>query len=72
MIQPIVEGHGEVPAVPVLLRKLAALMAVPFVQVGAPIRSKRSQLAREDGMRQAVAIARAQPGCRMRRGNRWR
>lgn len=64
MIQPIVEGHGEVPAVPVLVRKLAELMDVPFVSVGHPIRSKRSQLAQEDGLRRAIAMARAQPGCR--------
>ncbi len=64
MIQPIVEGHGEVPAVPVLLRKLGELMQIPHVAVGSPIRQKRSQLTREDGLKRAVQMARAQPGCK--------
>jgi|SRR5438093_4497388 len=64
MIQPIVEGHGEVPAVPLLVRKLGELMGIPFVPVGTPIRSKRSQLAQEDGSRRAVEMGREQPECR--------
>jgi len=63
MIQPIVEGHGEVPAVPILLRKLAELMEVPYVQVGSPIRQKRSQMTQEGGLKRAVQMARSQPGC---------
>jgi hypothetical protein len=64
MIQPIVEGHGEVPAVPVLIRKLAELMGIPFVQVGAPFRSKRSQLAQKDGLQRVIGRAREEPGCK--------
>lgn len=63
MIQPIVEGHGEVPAVPVLIRKLAELMGIPFVPVGAPFRSKRTQLAQKDGLQRVIGRARDEPGC---------
>ena len=55
MIQPIVEGHGEVPAVPVWVRKLAELMGIPFVPVGAPFRSNRSQLGHKDGLQRVTA-----------------
>lgn len=63
MIQPIVEGHAEVQAVPVLLRKLAVSMGVAFVKIGSPLRCARSQLAREDGMKRAVQMARRQTDC---------
>jgi hypothetical protein len=64
MIQPVVEGHGEVPAVPILLRKLAELMGIPFVRIGIPIRSKRSQLTQEEGLKRYIQMARSQPGCK--------
>jgi len=64
MIQPIVEGHGEVSAVPILMRKLGELMGLPFVQVAPPIRRPRSKLVQESGLQQAVALAKMQPGCR--------
>ncbi|MBU6399159.1 MAG: DUF4276 family protein [Verrucomicrobia bacterium] len=64
MIQPIVEGHGEVPAVPLLVRKLAELMGIPFVTVGTPFRSKRSQLVQKDGLQRVIGRARSEPGCR--------
>ena len=64
MIQPIVEGDGEMPAVPVLLRKLAELMEVPFVPIGTPFRSKRSLLGQKDGLQRVVQRARAEPGCK--------
>jgi hypothetical protein len=41
MIQPIVEGHGEVEAVPVLLRRLAAEAGGFDVQVATPRREVR-------------------------------
>ena len=64
MIQPIVEGHGEVSAVPVLLRKLAELMRVPALAVGRPIRAPRSKLTQQEGMTKYVQMARSQEGCR--------
>jgi hypothetical protein len=64
MIQPIVEGHGEVSAVPILVRKLGELMGLPYVQVASPIRRPRSKLVQESGLQQAIELAKIQPGCR--------
>lgn len=46
-IQPIVEGHGDVEAVPVLLRRLADDAQAWEVRVGRSIRRNRSQLVEE-------------------------
>ena len=68
-IQPIVEGHGDVAALPVLLRRLVAEAGalaeagVLAVGVGRPIRRPRHWLVREDGVRRAVRLALAQPDC---------
>jgi len=64
MIQPIVEGHGEVPSIPILLRRLANLMGIPSVKIGSPIRSTRSQLTQEAGLKRYVSMARLEPGCK--------
>ena len=64
MIQPIVEGHGEVEAVPVLLRRLLAEAGRFDVAVGRPIRRKRSELVHEAGVRRAIRLARLKPDCR--------
>jgi hypothetical protein len=64
VIQPIVEGHGEVKAIPVLLRRLLAQAEIYNLRVGNPIRCKRSQLAQKDKVRQAVRLARLQKDCR--------
>lgn len=45
VVVPIVEGHGDAAAVPVLLRRLVdAAQAWDAVRIGQPIRCKRSQL----------------------------
>ena len=62
-IQPIVEGHGEVEALPVLLRRFIDAAQVWTVGVGQPIRRPRNRLVREDGVRQAVRLALEQPEC---------
>ena len=62
-IQPIVEGHGEVPAVPVLLRRLTAEAQAWTVDVGRPIRRPRHRLVEEAGVKQAVRLALVQPNC---------
>ena len=62
-IQPIVEGHGDVAALPVLLRRLVVEAGVLAVGVGRPIRRPRQRLVREAGVRQAVRLALAQPDC---------
>jgi hypothetical protein len=61
---PIVEGHGEVAAVPVLLRRLLWDHALCFgMDVGAPIRRTSSQFRREDEVRRMVRLALLQPDC---------
>ena len=62
-IQPVVEGHGEIAAVPVLLRRLIAVAEVWRVGVGKPIRRTRHQLATEDGIAESVRMALSKPGC---------
>ena len=63
MIQTIVEGHGEVEALPVLLRRLLEEAKAWTVQIERPIRLSRGQLASELGMTRAVEVARRQPAC---------
>lgn len=63
MIQPIVEGHGEVEAVPVLLRRLRDEAGAFDLRVGGPIRRSRSQLVRAETVHQAIELARRQPHC---------
>jgi hypothetical protein len=62
-IQPIVEGHGEVSAFPVLLRRLRDLSQAFAMDVNAPIRRKRSELVKEDGLRRSIQLAIMQPMC---------
>lgn len=62
-IQPIVEGHGEVEALPVLLRRLRDKASAWTVEIGTPIRRPRNKLASEQGVMQAVEIACRQPAC---------
>ena len=62
-IQPIVEGHGEVKAVPVLLRRLRDEAQAWQIDIGRPIRCSRGQLVQQAQLEQAVNLARRQPGC---------
>jgi len=62
-IQPIVEGDGEVNAVPALLRRLRDLAKAYPLDVNPPIRRSRTDLVREDGIRKAVHVARKQQDC---------
>lgn len=62
-IQPIVEGHGEVGAVPVLLRRLRDEAGTYDVDVNPPIRKPRSSLVDEHQLRTAVRLALKQEGC---------
>ena len=63
MIQPVVEGHGEVEALPALLWRLRNEASACAVRIGTPIRRDRSKLASEHGVMQAVEIARRRRGC---------
>ena len=62
-IQPIVEGHGEVEAVPILLRRLIAEAQAWRIQAGKSIRRTRHQLVHEPGLERSVRIALEQPDC---------
>ena len=62
-VYPIVEGHGEVEAAPVLLRRLLAEAACQHVGVGRPIRRTQSQLRSKEGIQAGVRLALLQPEC---------
>jgi hypothetical protein len=62
-IQPIVEGYGEVTAVPELLRRLCNQAGVFQIGVNRPIRKRRHELVNEDPLRQTVQLALLQEDC---------
>ena len=59
----IVEGHGEVEAAPVLLRRLLGEADCRTVGVGRPIRRTQSQLRSKEGIQDGVRLALLQPEC---------
>ena len=63
-IQPIVEGHGDVVALPVLLRRFLELAQIWDVSVRKPIRQPRGRLAQRLPLERVVQLARSQEGCR--------
>ena len=60
---PIVEGHAEVEAAPVLLRRLLAAAQCHGVGVGRPIRRKQAEFRSREPVQAAVRLARLQPEC---------
>jgi len=62
-IQLIVEGHGDVSAVPVLVRRLRDKAGAFEIDVGRPIRRRRWEFAKEDTLRGAVRIALRRSEC---------
>jgi hypothetical protein len=62
-IYPIVEGHGEVSAVPLLLRRLIEVSQAYHIQVARAIRRRRSELAKESGLRSSIKLARLHQDC---------
>ncbi|MDP2794033.1 MAG: DUF4276 family protein [Sulfurisoma sp.] len=63
-LYPIVEGHGEVAAAPVLLRRLLWDQAQCYgMDVGTPIRRTCSQFRREEEVQRIVRVALLQPDC---------
>jgi Domain of unknown function (DUF4276) len=56
-IQPIVEGYGEMEAVPVLLRRLRDVAQAYPVEVNQPIRRHRNEFFDEGLVRKAVRLA---------------
>lgn len=63
VVQPIVEGQGDVTAVPILLRRLAEQAEAWNVQIARPHRRRRNQLARKADLQNAVRVALLTPGC---------
>lgn len=63
ILQPIVEGQGDVAAVPVLLRRLAEVADAREVRVARPHRRPRTKLVRKDTLQESVRVARLTPGC---------
>lgn len=59
-IQPVVEGHGDVKALPILLRRLRDEARAWEVDIERSIRRYRHELASEPGVKKAVEIARRQ------------
>lgn len=60
-ISCIVEGHGEVQALPILLRRLRDLIAPGLLlEIRTPMRVPRSNLVREDDLKRYVELAAAQ------------
>jgi hypothetical protein len=55
-VVPIVEGHGEVDAVPVLVRRVAAALG-QYPECERPIRVPRSRLIRPEEFENAVELA---------------
>ena len=63
-IYPVVEGQGEVSAMPVLLRRLIHDHASCYgVEIGSPIRRKAYEFTREDAVKKAVLLAAMQTDC---------
>ena len=62
-LYPIVEGYGEVTAVPVLLRRLLWEAQCFGVGVGAPIRRSQSEFRQQAKVHAMVRLALLQPEC---------
>jgi hypothetical protein len=63
IIQPLVEGHEEVDALPVLLRRLQDAAKQYGFQVTRPLRRKRSELTTEGSVKRSVRLALGTPDC---------
>jgi hypothetical protein len=62
-IQPIVEGEGEVGAIPVLLRRLQQEAEAYTFGINGPIRKPRSDFLDRARLAQAIKLARKQANC---------
>ena len=63
IIQPIVEGQGDVDAVPVLLRRLRDEAEAWGLEVAKPHRRPRAQLVKKNFLQSAVQVAGLAPNC---------
>jgi len=62
-IHPVVEGHGEMEGVRVLLAHVLDHLRAPQVRIGPPTRRPKSKLVTGEGIEQAIAIAKCRPKC---------
>lgn len=63
ILQPIVEGQGDVAAVPVLLRRLRDEAQAWGLDVARPHRRSRTLLVKKDSLQTAVKVAAMQEDC---------
>jgi hypothetical protein len=64
VLVPIVEGHAEVRALPVLMRRLLAEFDRHEVRIARPVRVKRYKVVRPGELERALELARRRPeGC---------
>lgn len=56
-IVPIVEGHGEVAAVPEILRRLLARLGAQHIEIARPFRVKRNLIVKNGELERAVKQA---------------
>jgi hypothetical protein len=62
-LQLIVEGHGEVAAAPVLLRRLIQEAQAYTLRIGRPQRRHRSEFSKKEALQNFISIARCQEEC---------
>jgi hypothetical protein len=62
-LRPIVEGHGEIEAIPILLRRLVAESQFYQTSVLKPIRRTHSQFLRKEDVQAAVGLSLMGSGC---------
>ena len=62
-VVPIVEGDGEIEAVPLLIRRLIGAAGIPCLAVDTPIRLPRAKVVQEPVLRQYVQLAKRRTGC---------
>lgn len=56
-IVPIVEGHGEVEAVPILIRRISRSLRKPEPEVAHPIRCPRNKISQPDELERIIQLA---------------
>ncbi len=64
VIVPIVEGQGEVEAVPILLRRILHSWEAFACDIRRPIRVKRQRVVKPGELERVLELAAMQPGCR--------
>jgi len=61
MIQPIVEGQGEVQAIRILLEHLLTALSIYALGINRPLRHPRPQMVREQDLKRLLQVARSNP-----------